>query len=87
LLLALGSLPRPFNNKGIRHGKAGETPSLRGAQRRGKGYSGRNSLIKKEGYDIPASGMDSILDLFSFVGKRFSCLPSNGIHRFPAREW
>jgi hypothetical protein len=30
LLLALGSLPRPFNNKGIRHGKAGETPSLLG---------------------------------------------------------
>ncbi|MDR2111509.1 MAG: hypothetical protein LBQ62_00140 [Candidatus Accumulibacter sp.] len=28
-------MPRPFNNKGIRHGKAGETPSLRGAQRRG----------------------------------------------------
>jgi hypothetical protein len=27
---ALGSLPRPFNNKGIRHGKAGKTPSLLG---------------------------------------------------------
>jgi hypothetical protein len=32
---AFGSLPRPFDNKGIRHGKAGKTPSLRGAQRRG----------------------------------------------------
>jgi hypothetical protein len=31
---ALGSLSRPFNNKGIRHGKTGKTPSLRGAQRR-----------------------------------------------------
>jgi hypothetical protein len=40
LLLALGSLPRPFNNKGIRHGKAGETPSLRGAQRRGNPNGG-----------------------------------------------
>jgi hypothetical protein len=27
---ALGSLPRPFDNKGIRHGKAGKTPSLLG---------------------------------------------------------
>jgi hypothetical protein len=27
---ALGSLPRPFNNKGIRHGKARKTPSLLG---------------------------------------------------------
>jgi hypothetical protein len=31
----LDSLSRPFYDKGIRHGKAGETPSLRGAQRRG----------------------------------------------------
>jgi hypothetical protein len=29
-LSALGLLPRPFNNKGIRHGKAGKTPSLLG---------------------------------------------------------
>jgi hypothetical protein len=35
LLRAFGSLPRPFNNKSIRHGKVGKTPSLRGAQRRG----------------------------------------------------
>jgi hypothetical protein len=35
LMRAFGSLPRPFNNKGIRHGKAGKIPSLRGAQRRG----------------------------------------------------
>jgi hypothetical protein len=31
----LGSLPRLFDNKGIRHGKTGRTPSLRDAQRRG----------------------------------------------------
>jgi hypothetical protein len=35
LLRAFGSSLRPFNNKGIRHGKAEKTPSLRGAQRRG----------------------------------------------------
>jgi hypothetical protein len=28
-------LPRPLDNKGIRHGKVGKIPSLRGAQRRG----------------------------------------------------
>jgi hypothetical protein len=32
---ALGSLSRLFDNKGIRHGKAEEIPSLREAQRRG----------------------------------------------------
>jgi hypothetical protein len=30
LLRTFGSLSRPFNNKGIRHGKAGKTPSLLG---------------------------------------------------------
>jgi hypothetical protein len=31
-LWAFGSLPRSFDNKGIRHGKTGKIPSLRGAQ-------------------------------------------------------
>jgi hypothetical protein len=35
LLRAFGSLPRVFDNKSIRHGKTGKTPSLRGAKRRG----------------------------------------------------
>ncbi|MDR0440130.1 MAG: hypothetical protein LBI59_03995 [Candidatus Accumulibacter sp.] len=39
-------------------------------------YSGCNSLIKKDDYDIPALGMDSIVDFFSFAGKRVFCLPS-----------
>jgi hypothetical protein len=39
----------------------------------GNAYSGRNSLIKKEGYDIPALGMDSIVDSFPFAGKRNAC--------------
>jgi hypothetical protein len=37
---ALGSLPRPFNDKSIRHGMAGETPSWRGAKRRGNPRGG-----------------------------------------------
>jgi hypothetical protein len=35
-----------------------------------------NSLIKKEGYAVPASGTDSIVDCFPLVGKRVSCLQS-----------
>jgi hypothetical protein len=46
---ALGSLPWLFDNKGIRYGRAGKTPSLRGAQRRGnpedRGQMTENSHI------------------------------------------
>ena len=42
-----------------------DIPPDKGGLRRGYGanpHPSRNSLIKKEGYDIPALGMDSILD-------------------------
>jgi hypothetical protein len=39
-------------------------------------YPSRNPLIKEDGYTIPASGMDSIMDSFPLVGRRVSCLLS-----------
>jgi hypothetical protein len=62
--------PRFFQDETV---KIPVIPAQAGIQkRRDKIYSGRNSLIKKEDYDIPASGMDSILDFFPTVGKRVS---------------